>query len=340
MKSSLFASLVTGLLAALLIAGIASGTSDRSWADRLADAVSIQALRHGDRGESVATLQRALLEAGFDPGPIDGIFGPLTEGAVRKAQGRLGLVVDGLAGRLTATALRDQNPQAQVAQEAPAEPLAAGDGLMVYQAASEAPAPVQSVTAGRGANPLGLTFNGLPAQEQLERLLAMLQRIDMKATFFVTGEEAERAPALVQRIAETGHEVGNNGYTAVDLRRLTPLSLQAQIRRAQRSIAQAAGKPPVYFRPPQGLYDRRVEQAVEAEGLRLVLWSNVGVRPGPEVDPQRLVERLEAGLYPGAVVMLPLGQAEGVKGAEALLARLSGTGYRSEPLSALLRGPS
>ena len=56
--------------------------------------------------ERVRTLQRRLRRAGADPGPVDGLFGPLTEAAVRRFQGREGLAVDGLVGRLTTAALK------------------------------------------------------------------------------------------------------------------------------------------------------------------------------------------------------------------------------------------
>jgi hypothetical protein len=55
--------------------------------------------------EDVYALQRALDERGFEPGVADGIFGPMTDGATKKAQTRLNLVVDGQAGERTQTAL-------------------------------------------------------------------------------------------------------------------------------------------------------------------------------------------------------------------------------------------
>src|SRR3954469_18717352 len=54
----------------------------------------------------VAQLQHRLRLVGVNPGPIDGRFGPLTEAAVRRYQLRDGLMIDGLAGPQTRTALR------------------------------------------------------------------------------------------------------------------------------------------------------------------------------------------------------------------------------------------
>src|SRR5215218_7922435 len=62
-------------------------------------------LQEGSSGEAVEVLQRALQRAGFDPGPIDGEFGPLTAEAVRSFQAARGLVVDGIVGPQTWSAL-------------------------------------------------------------------------------------------------------------------------------------------------------------------------------------------------------------------------------------------
>lgn len=62
-------------------------------------------LRRGDRGDAVAALQRSLTELGYDPGPIDGDFGPLTDSALRRFQEAVGLYADGACGPLTRAAL-------------------------------------------------------------------------------------------------------------------------------------------------------------------------------------------------------------------------------------------
>lgn len=62
-------------------------------------------LRQGSTGPAVVQLQTLLLSAGFNPGPIDGIFGPKTEAAVLAFQGSKNLVQDGIVGPLTWTAL-------------------------------------------------------------------------------------------------------------------------------------------------------------------------------------------------------------------------------------------
>ena len=60
----------------------------------------------GSQGEEVRRLQQALLAAGFDPGGVDGVFGPGTEAALRRFQAARGLDVDGIAGPRTLESLQ------------------------------------------------------------------------------------------------------------------------------------------------------------------------------------------------------------------------------------------
>jgi len=62
-------------------------------------------LRQGDSGAPIEELQKSLEDAGFDPGPIDGIFGPKTAAAVKAFQESEDLQVDGIAGPNTMGAL-------------------------------------------------------------------------------------------------------------------------------------------------------------------------------------------------------------------------------------------
>jgi len=62
-------------------------------------------LRSGSRGEPVEALQKKLLGQGINPGPVDGVFGPKTEEALKRFQERQGLDADGIAGPKTLAAL-------------------------------------------------------------------------------------------------------------------------------------------------------------------------------------------------------------------------------------------
>ena len=68
---------------------------------------STPVLRKGSKGEAVSRLQQGLYQLGYDPGTVDGIFGPNTERAVREFQTNNGLGADGVVGPRTWTALEE-----------------------------------------------------------------------------------------------------------------------------------------------------------------------------------------------------------------------------------------
>jgi peptidoglycan hydrolase-like protein with peptidoglycan-binding domain len=75
-------------------------------------------LKNGSRGEDVQKLQKRLHKLGIDPGPIDGVFGPKTEAAVRGFQTMQMLEVDGIAGPKTLEALKAAVKKMKGAKEA------------------------------------------------------------------------------------------------------------------------------------------------------------------------------------------------------------------------------
>jgi peptidoglycan L-alanyl-D-glutamate endopeptidase CwlK len=70
------------------------------------DKTSVPALKQGATGPEVKKLQKKLKALGFNPGRIDGAYGPVTKAAVRAFQRSRGLPADGIAGLLTRAALR------------------------------------------------------------------------------------------------------------------------------------------------------------------------------------------------------------------------------------------
>jgi peptidoglycan hydrolase-like protein with peptidoglycan-binding domain len=79
-------------------------------------------LARGAKGAAVETLQRALAAMGINPGPIDGLFGPTTEAAVKRFQEKVGLSADGVVGPKTRAALTTKAQGAVAAAESVLKP--------------------------------------------------------------------------------------------------------------------------------------------------------------------------------------------------------------------------
>ncbi|MCX6632142.1 MAG: DUF3473 domain-containing protein [Candidatus Solibacter sp.] len=87
-------------------------------------------------------------------------------------------------------------------------------------------------------------------EEQNRRVLDLLDRHGVKATFFVLGWLAERYPKLVQQIVAAGHEIGCHSYSHQLVYDLTPAAFREDTERAMAVIRDACGIAPKVYRAP------------------------------------------------------------------------------------------
>lgn len=87
-------------------------------------------------------------------------------------------------------------------------------------------------------------------EANVDRLLALLDRHDTRATFFTLGWVAERYPALVRRIVEQGHELASHGYGHQRASELTPAQLREDLTRAKGLLEDIGGVPVRGYRAP------------------------------------------------------------------------------------------
>ncbi|KPD00021.1 Peptidoglycan-N-acetylmuramic acid deacetylase PdaC [Geobacillus sp. BCO2] len=106
---------------------------------------------------------------------------------------------------------------------------------------------------GTASDCLALTFDDGPDPYYTPKLLDLLKKYGVKATFFVVGRKVERYPDIVRRMAEEGHEIGIHNYRHISNWLLPPLWLDWGVRRAAKAIERATGKQPMYYRPPWGI---------------------------------------------------------------------------------------
>jgi peptidoglycan-N-acetylglucosamine deacetylase len=150
---------------------------------------------------------------------------------------------------------------------------------------------------------LALTFDDGPDPEWTPRVLDLLAGARVHATFFLIGERAARAPAVVKRMAAEGHEIGNHSWSHRNPWFCGPRATTEQVRRAHDTIADLTGMPPRHFRAPWGMVNAALFSAVRDAGERMVFWSvqPEGRRPAAAA---RQVDYVLRRAHPGAIVDL------------------------------------
>ena len=103
-------------------------------------------------------------------------------------------------------------------------------------------------------NALYLTFDDGPNVGYTERVLDVLAAHSAKATFFLLGEQVEAHPAVVRRIVDEDHQLGNHSYNHPRFTRIPHSQQLSQIERTERLLAAIDGKREHRFRPPSGRF--------------------------------------------------------------------------------------
>jgi peptidoglycan/xylan/chitin deacetylase (PgdA/CDA1 family) len=214
---------------------------------------------------------------------------------------------------------------------------------------SPSPTPAPSPEASTGASKpatwfsvnvdgpyIAMTFDDGPSPETTPRLLDILKQRNIKATFFMIGQNAERNPAIVKRILAEGHEIGNHSWTHPQLSKLSDDRVTEEINKTQNAIKDASGYTPVLMRPPYGAITARQKDWIEKQfGLSVIIWSVDPFdwkRPGSSVIEQRIL----AGARPGAIVLSHDIHKQTVDAMPATLDALAAKGFKFVTVSQLI----
>lgn len=124
-----------------------------------------------------------------------------------------------------------------------------------------------------GEKGVALTFDDGPDPEVTPRLLDLLDRHSVSATFFVTGERAARHPSIIREILSRGHAIGNHSYHHFPFLMLKGIrTLRREIESTQTLLA-GFGIVPLAFRPPVGITNPLLRRVLLEQGMYCVNYS-------------------------------------------------------------------
>ncbi len=151
---------------------------------------------------------------------------------------------------------------------------------------------------------IALTIDDGPHPDITPHVLDLLDRYDVKATFFCIGDRAAQYPALCQQIVARGHAIGNHSQSHRHYFSLLGMAaLTREIQAGQDTIMRITGQRPLFFRAPAGLRNIFLDPVLARLGLRLAAWSRRGydTRSG---DAALVCRRLSRGLSAGAILLV------------------------------------
>jgi len=174
---------------------------------------------------------------------------------------------------------------------------------------------------------VALTFDDGPHPDFTPAILAILERYNVKATFFVVGKMVERAPALVAAERKAGHLIGNHTYHHVNLTNIPIQEAVIEWQACQDAVKSITGESMHYCRPPGGDYNHDVILAAQDLALTTVLWTD---DPGDYASPgDKVIEtRLLDSIGNGGIILIHDGVQQTIDVLPQIIERLRVRGFR------------
>lgn len=188
---------------------------------------------------------------------------------------------------------------------------------------------------------IALTFDDGPS-EGTPRLLDLLDRHGVPATFFQCGANVERLPEVARAVRSAGHEIGNHSHTHPLLCFHSARSIEREFRRAQQTIVESTGFTPALMRAPYGARWFGFRRMQHRLGLLGVMWTVIGY--DWSLASVSIASRVAGSTGNGSIVCLHDGRAlqvrpdigETMKAVELLIPELRERGFRFETVTQLL----
>lgn len=120
---------------------------------------------------------------------------------------------------------------------------------------------------------ISISFDAAWGNEDTQKILEILEKHQVKSTFFMTGGWVEKYPEDVKKILEAGHDLGNHSENHKQMSEISGEECRKEIMTTHEKVKKLTGYKMELFRPPYGDYNNTVIQTVYACGYYPVQWN-------------------------------------------------------------------
>lgn len=149
---------------------------------------------------------------------------------------------------------------------------------------------------------VALTFDDGPSI-YTKRVLKILDKFNVKATFFVLGRNVVKYPKYVYRIRKHGHVIGNHTFNHIYMQKASAKVIRAELKRTDQVINKYAHVKTKWVRPPGGSLRQAVVNFVVMGGKNISLW-NIDTTDWKRPSPKVIRSRVISALQPGQVILM------------------------------------
>lgn len=172
-----------------------------------------------------------------------------------------------------------------------------------------------------------LTFDDGPIPEVTPKVLAILARYNVKATFFMVGENIDKHPEVFEMVVKAGHSIGNHTYNHLKGWKYSFLEYMENVKKFPKQTK--------LFRPPYGKATLRQRRALHRMGYRLIYWDILTRDYDASVTPEAMLALIKKETRPGSIINFHDSLKSNERMLEVLpqaIEWLLAQGYKLEPL--------
>ncbi len=147
---------------------------------------------------------------------------------------------------------------------------------------------------------IAITFDDGPHRLYTPKLLDGLKERGIHATFFLVGENIGNNEALVKRMAEEGHLIGNHTFSHVQLTKMKKEDACREVQQTNERICAVTGAPVLYIRPPYGSWNDELQAEIP---MTVTLW-NLDSEDWKSQNTGKIVELVESEAEEGSIILL------------------------------------
>ncbi len=185
---------------------------------------------------------------------------------------------------------------------------------------------------------IALTFDDGPHPRYTPKILDILDRYEIKATFFVVGVNAENYPDTMESVIKRGHEIGNHTYSHPHVSCLDSSTLKSEVEHCESAIYGLTDYKTKLFRPPEGMVDADVRKVLRDLDYKVILW-DIDTRDWAHTSPETIADNVLSTISSGDIILMHdyIGHdSPTLEALEIMIPRLLHKGYKFVVISELI----
>lgn len=186
---------------------------------------------------------------------------------------------------------------------------------------------------------IALTFDDGPHPRYTRKILDILKKYDVKATFFVIGQNVECYPGIVEQIIAEGHEIGNHTYRHKHTKILTDEIFEEDVSMCDSFIYEKCDYELKLFRPPEGYVDEKVKKTAKDLGYSIILW-NIDTKDWAHATPYQIEKNVINNISAGDIILMHdyvSGSNSTLEALERIIPKLLDENYKFVKVSELIK---